>query len=39
MRVLFIAGFGPIVPEMDPARAFYAGAHDANAPKDRACKG
>ena len=26
MKVLFIAGFGPIVPEMDPARAFYAGA-------------
>ncbi len=26
MRVLFIAGFGPIVPEMDTARAFYAGA-------------
>ena len=26
MKVLFIAGFGPIVPDMDTARAFYAGA-------------
>jgi catechol 2,3-dioxygenase-like lactoylglutathione lyase family enzyme len=26
MKVLFIVGFGPIVPEMDPARAFYAEA-------------
>jgi len=24
MKVLFIAGFGPIVPEMETARAFYA---------------
>jgi catechol 2,3-dioxygenase-like lactoylglutathione lyase family enzyme len=26
VNVLFIAGFGPIVPDMDQARAFYAGA-------------
>jgi len=26
MNVLFVAGFGPIVPEMDKAQAFYAGA-------------
>src|SRR5664279_3931672 len=26
MKVLFIAGFGPIVPTMDGARPFYAGA-------------
>ena len=26
MNVLFIVGFGPIVPNMDTARAFYAGA-------------
>jgi catechol 2,3-dioxygenase-like lactoylglutathione lyase family enzyme len=26
MRVLFIAGFGPIAPDMDTAQAFYAGA-------------
>jgi catechol 2,3-dioxygenase-like lactoylglutathione lyase family enzyme len=26
MKVLFIAGFGPIVPDMNTAQAFYAGA-------------
>jgi catechol 2,3-dioxygenase-like lactoylglutathione lyase family enzyme len=26
MKVLFIAGFGPIAPEMEAARSFYAGA-------------
>ncbi len=26
MNVLFVAGFGPIAPEMDAAQAFYAGA-------------
>lgn len=26
MKVLFIAGFGPLVPDMDTAQAFYAGA-------------
>jgi catechol 2,3-dioxygenase-like lactoylglutathione lyase family enzyme len=26
MRVLFIAGFGPLVAEMDPAKVFYADA-------------